>query len=375
MDPLISLLLLAGAGLCLWFARTGGRIDVAWLIDQLSALDLAGLSQRMARALQALRDDQPADRAAPDHQLDQPALVELPLISADGQKVGARGWLGALNDRPDTIPHVLVIGPTGAGKTTFVTALLSQRAGQIVVLTPKPDDLWGGLTSITIDDDCSYTSISQAFDDLLSELRRRLVAAKHRRPLDQQLTIVIDDAPALISEAGKSAVAVIKTIARLGRSLRVRLVVLSQSDRVRSLALDGEGDALDNFARVELTTSRQATAIAEGVTLPLDVSHVPLLAGRARLAGRAWVPVSLALPVFSDDELLVSLIPVSMPVPADTDGLIPADTSASDDTTDTAERIRRWSSAGWSRNKIAAELGGNRNTTMAYIRQVLDQQN
>lgn len=209
--------------------------------------------------------------------------------------VVTREWVANLNEKPDEFPHLFIVGPTGSGKTTFTTALLSSRAGAIVIITPKPDDRWGGLPTITIDDDASFTTVQRAFVALHTEVKRRLVAAKRGHPIGAPLTIVLDDAPALLSEGGKEAAALLKLVARLGRSLRMRLVLLSQSDRVKALGLEGEGDALDNFTRVALLAGHKgATWSVRGIELPLELVEVPRRAS-ADLHTQVWHKVSTIL--------------------------------------------------------------------------------
>ncbi len=120
-------------------------------------------------------------------------------------------------------------------------------------------------------------------------MRRRLVAGKHRQPVGEPLTIVCDDFPVLVSEVGKPAATLFKLVGRLGRSLQVRLVVLSQSDRVKSLGLSGEGDAAENYIRVDLARGHRAMLQYEGYALPLDTQEVPALANRPSDPQRAWV--------------------------------------------------------------------------------------
>src|SRR5689334_4278318 len=80
--------------------------------------------------------------------------------------IPTRAWLNHVNTQPDLVPHVAVAGPSGSGKTTLVTALLADRQGQIIVLTAKEGDHWGGLPYVGIDLDATYTTMRQMFKEL-----------------------------------------------------------------------------------------------------------------------------------------------------------------------------------------------------------------
>jgi hypothetical protein len=149
-----------------------------------------------------------------------------------------RAWLDYMNRQPQQVPHVGIIGPSGAGKTTLATSLLQDREGQIVVISAKEGDHWGGLPVVGIDDDATYTTAVRTFDELNAEVKRRLVDTKHNRMTADWLTIVVDDFSTLKGEA-PTAADVVKLVARLGRSLRVRLVMLSDSALVKAIGLEG----------------------------------------------------------------------------------------------------------------------------------------
>jgi hypothetical protein len=68
----------------------------------------------------------------------------------------------------------------------------------------------------------------------------------------EELTIFVDEAPTVVSECPDVAPKLFKDIGRIGRELRIRLVLMSQTDRVKALGLEGEGDTRENFVFITL---------------------------------------------------------------------------------------------------------------------------
>jgi len=87
------------------------------------------------------------------------------------------------------------------------------------------------------------------------------------------ITIIAEELPTLVDECG-SAATLFKQMGRLGRELRIRLIGLSQSEWVKSLGSEGEGDAKDNYALVRLGKA--------AITVLLETRHL------ARPAALAW---------------------------------------------------------------------------------------
>jgi hypothetical protein len=81
---------------------------------------------------------------------------------------------------------------------------------------------------------------------------------------------------------------VVKLVARLGRSLQVRLVMLSDSALVKAIGLEGEGETRSNFAFVRLQRGHKGTIEIDGAQLPIDTSQAAQIAQRAQLSSRAW---------------------------------------------------------------------------------------
>jgi hypothetical protein len=210
--------------------------------------------------------------------------------ATDDASLATRAWLDYVNGQPDTVPHLVVIGPSGSGKTTTTKAVLHDRTGQIVVLTAKEGDDWGGLPYIGIDDDATYTTASNTFDQLLAEVKQRLIAAKHKRLTADWLTIVLDDFSTLAKEC-EDAPELVKLVARLGRSLRVRLIMLTDTALVKAIGLEGEGETRGNFAFLRLKRGHTATLEIDAKPIPIDTSLVARVAAAVQFARRAWKPV------------------------------------------------------------------------------------
>jgi hypothetical protein len=180
------------------------------------------------------------------------AVEQSPEMPSSVRMLPVAGWLKIVNQQPDDAPHTLIIGSSGSGKTTLAQVIVSTRSGKVAILDPKwTPGKWGNLPSIPIDDDGTYTQIEAALKSLLSELNSRLVLMKQGQTSFDELTVVVEELPTVVDECPSGA-SLFKQIGRLGRELRIRLVGLSQSERVKSLGIAGEGDAKDNYLLIRL---------------------------------------------------------------------------------------------------------------------------
>jgi len=158
--------------------------------------------------------------------------------------------IAAVMHKLQTAVHVMIVGEQNSGKSTTANAVLVGRvqAGeQILILDPHaaPSD-WHGIKAIGFGRD--FPAIEQMMLSLIDELTRRYEQrAQQPDYAPQPLTCFVDEWPAISDNSPKVAPLFMRQLVQEGRKVGLRLVILTQSDRVESLGLAGKGDVRSNF--------------------------------------------------------------------------------------------------------------------------------
>jgi len=300
--------------------------------------------------------------------------VEKP--TAHVQRLASKHWLPIVNDMPDMYPHLFMVGKTRSGKTLTAQAILSQRSGIVTIIDPKDrPGKWGDVRAIALDDDLSYASIEAACQEIIVVLKSRQKAMNRGATGFEPLTVLIDELPTVVDEC-PSAIEMFKKIGQIGAELRVRLIALSQSDRVKTLGLSGEGDSRDNFLYLAFGNKAHSLAPVIRGDYPciakldsglahFDTRDVPRLAAHGIALTRVWSPVETTEPVPENAENGAEPVPELVP-----ENAVPADTSARNGSSDD-HWIMTLIEAGHSRNDVAKIIGGNRRAALDRIKRVV----
>jgi hypothetical protein len=154
------------------------------------------------------------------------------------------------------IGHVLIVGETGAGKSTAMRALLAHRQ-QVVVLDPHagPGDWPGGVVKGS---GRNFTEIGEFMEYMIDELSKR--AEQRRQGVNQfmPMTVATDEMPAIASELGPAVYQNWQKWMREGRKFGLYIVVSTQSTRVKTMG-----------SRARKTSSTTSPALSTWAKRPL----------------------------------------------------------------------------------------------------------
>lgn len=304
----------------------------------------------------------------------------------------AKQWLKLINDMPDVYPHLFLVGKTRSGKTLTCQVIVAHRGGQFCIIDPKDrPGKWGdSIQAVALDDDLSYSSIERYCQAGLDLLKHRQKAMNNGIAEFESMTIIIDEFPMVVSECPTAAI-LYKKVGQIGAELRVRLIALSTSDRVKTLGIAGEGDSRDNF--LLLAFGKKAREMAGNMSLPaypcvaeldeslaiFDTREVPKLAALGIEKERIWIaPGSDASSALEKEKTAQGNATTNAPEAGQKEGEPTAETTAET----TADGIQDWQRQAIiamardkiSRSKICERIFGSRGgRDYEKIKQVLDE--
>ncbi len=147
-----------------------------------------------------------------------------------------------------TSGHVLIAGETGSGKSTAMMAVLNRRQNVIVLDPHDTPGTWGKATVIGGGRNFQAIGafISQTAGLLNERYQQRATGVTQFPPV----TVAADEMPAIVQALGSEIGDVWREWLREGRKVGLFFVVSTQSTRVKTLGIQGEGDLLENFAYV-----------------------------------------------------------------------------------------------------------------------------
>lgn len=175
--------------------------------------------------------------------------------------------------------HVLIAGPTGAGKSTAMRAILQARENVVVLDPHSTNKDWGRATVLGSGRD--YRAIGEYMEGMQALLTERYQERSQGVTAFSPRTVAIDEMPSIVDELGRDIASIWRQWLREGRKVGLFLVVSTQSLRVKTLGIEGEGDLLANFA-LSLALGPLAQQEYGRLVAGMDWPAVALSRGRAR---------------------------------------------------------------------------------------------
>ena len=148
----------------------------------------------------------------------------------------------------DKLPHLLIAGTTGSGKSSFINSLVVSMIGnatpeqiQFLMVDPKKVELaaYNGIPHMSRPVISDPAKAADALDWADEEMRGRysiftkcqvkdLTEYNRNNPPMPRIVIIIDELAALMTVAGKQVETAIVSIAQMGRAAGVHLVIATQ---------------------------------------------------------------------------------------------------------------------------------------------------
>ena len=261
---------------------------------------LPGVTTLLPPSPEVTEEEDQATTESPLPSSEQPA----PAVQQRRQVLSTDTWRDAL----DESPHLLIYGPSKAGKSTLAQAVVAMfERCEYVVIDPMPnkpgEQKWGGIDFITLDEHGAdeYASIKTALARIKAEddRRRRTMRTHTPRPL----VVIIDEGLALVgalgtitNEEGKKEPRLAHFIRTMGYSARhrnIKIILIGQGKNLADLGLNS-GTARNNYALVRAARNAATNVRSAFIDTPegeqaIDLQQVPALAGTLGSHAQVWL--------------------------------------------------------------------------------------
>lgn len=150
--------------------------------------------------------------------------------------------------------HVMIVGVTGDGKSMALREIVEHRQNVTVLDPHNTPGAWGQARVIGGGRD--FDAIRDYMGWMRQELDKRSQQRANGQRRFDSLTVATEEMPAIMKAGGRSIRDIWQMWMREGRKFGLFMAVVTQSTRVATLGIKGEGDLLENFTYIiELASS------------------------------------------------------------------------------------------------------------------------